>query len=158
VRTRILAQVLGRKNQAFSKELARRWRGQNRPTRLKVPQAWFRDSLRGAALTQQLPWGGFEMPVVVTVHRLKNFDEWFKLFKSNPPPKVGRWRVLRGSEDRNRVHVVAELASSEVKEVKDFIQSKHMQDVFRQVNDISTAPMEFVWLEEQTITSLDKAI
>jgi hypothetical protein len=65
---------------------------------------------------------------------------------------------LRGSEDRNRVHVVAELASSEVKEVKDFTQSKHMQDVFRQVNDISTAPMELVWLEEQTITSLDKAI
>ena len=28
------------------------------------------------------------MPVVVAVHRLRNFDEWFKLFKSNPPPKV----------------------------------------------------------------------
>ena len=99
------------------------------------------------------------MPVVVAVHRLKNFDEWFKFFKSNPPPKVGRWRVLRGSEDRNKVHVVAEVASSEVKKVKDFIQSKHMQDVFRQVNEISTAPMELVWLEEQTTTtSLDKAI
>jgi len=49
------------------------------------------------------------MPVDVAVHRLKNFDEWFKLFKSNRPPKVGRWRVMRGIEDRNRVNVVAEL-------------------------------------------------
>ena len=88
------------------------------------------------------------MPVVVAVHRLKNFDEWFKLFKSNPPPKVGRWRVMRGIEDRNRVHVVAELTASEAKDVKEFIQSKHMQDVFKQVNDISTAPIEFIWLEE----------
>jgi hypothetical protein len=96
------------------------------------------------------------MPVIVAVHRLKNFDEWFKLFKTNPPPNVGRWRVLRGSEDRNRVHVVAELAASEVKEVKDFIQSKHMQDLFKQVNDMSTAPMEFIWLEELLQMSLDK--
>ena len=95
------------------------------------------------------------MPVVVAVHRLKNFDEWFKLFKSNPPPKVGRWRVLRGSEDRNRVHVVAALAASEVKDVKDFIQSKHMQDVFKQVNDMSTAPMEFIWLEEVSVPKHD---
>jgi hypothetical protein len=98
------------------------------------------------------------MPVVVAVHRLKNFDEWFKLFKSKPAPKVGRWRVLRGTEDRNRVHVVAELAASEVKDVKDFIQSKHMRDVFKQVNDMSTTPIEFIWLEELSITSLDKAI
>jgi hypothetical protein len=98
------------------------------------------------------------MPVVITVHRLKNFDEWFKLFKSNPPPKVGRWRVLRGSEDRNRVHVVAELAASEVQDVEDFIRSKHMQDVFKQVNDMSTAPMEFIWLEELSLTSMDKVI
>ena len=89
------------------------------------------------------------MPIVVFVHRLKNFDEWFKLFKSNPPPKVGRWRVLRGSEDRNRVHVVAELASSEVKDVGDFIQSKHMQNVFKQVNDMSTA---------QELTSMGRTI
>ena len=96
------------------------------------------------------------MPVFVTVHRLKNFDEWFKLLKSNPPPKVGRWRVMRGSEDRDRVHVVAELSASEVKEVKDFIQSKDMQDLFKQVNDMSTAPMEFIWLEELSLMSLDK--
>jgi len=35
------------------------------------------------------------MPVVVVVHRLKNFDEWINLFKADPPPKVGRWRLLR---------------------------------------------------------------
>ena len=75
------------------------------------------------------------MPVLVVDQRLKDFDEWFKLFKSNPP-KVGHWRVLRGSEDRNRVQVVAVLAVSEVKDVKDFIQSKDMQDVFKQVNDM----------------------
>jgi hypothetical protein len=98
------------------------------------------------------------MPVVVTIHHLKNFDQWFKLFKSNPPPKVGRWRVLRGSEDRNRVHVVAELASSEVKNVKDFIQPTRMQDVFKQVNDMSTAPIEIIWLEELTLNSMDKVI
>ncbi len=98
------------------------------------------------------------MPVIVAVHRLKNFDEWFKLFKSNPPPKVGRWRVLRGSEDCNRVHVVAELASSEVQDAKDFLRSKHMQDVFKQVNDMSTAPIEFIWLEEVSPTSMDQVI
>jgi hypothetical protein len=98
------------------------------------------------------------MPVVVAVHRLKSFDEWFKLFKSNPPPKVCRWRVLRGSEDRNRVHVVADLASSEVQDVKDFIQSKRTQDVLKQINDMSTAPAEFIWLEELSLTSPDKAI
>ena len=27
------------------------------------------------------------MPTVVVVHRLKNFDEWIKIFKANPPPK-----------------------------------------------------------------------
>jgi hypothetical protein len=91
---------------------------------------------------------GFQMPVVVVVHRLKNFDEWFKLFKADPPPKIGRWRVLRGSEDRNRVHVVGEVAASEVKAVKDFIASPHMQDVFKRVNAMSTAPQEFIWLEE----------
>jgi hypothetical protein len=28
------------------------------------------------------------MPVVVVVHRLKNFDEWFKLFKADPHQKL----------------------------------------------------------------------
>jgi heme/copper-type cytochrome/quinol oxidase subunit 2 len=39
--------------------------------------------------------GGSKMPVVVVVHRLKNFDEWLKVFKADPPPKIGRWRLLR---------------------------------------------------------------
>ena len=90
------------------------------------------------------------MPVLVAIHRLKDFDEWLKLFKSNPPPKVGRWRLIRGLEDRNRVHVVAEVQESDVKAVKDFMASEHMQAVFRQVNAMSTAPLEFVWLEELT--------
>ena len=77
---------------------------------------------------------------------------------SPPPTKSWSLRVFRGSEDRNRVHVVAELASSEVQDVKDFIQSKHMQDVFKQVNDMSTAPIEFIWLEELSLISLDKVI
>jgi len=41
------------------------------------------------------------MPIVVVVHHLKNFDEWIKVFKADPPPKVGRWRLLRGLS-RNR--------------------------------------------------------
>ena len=90
------------------------------------------------------------MPVLLAVHRLKDFDEWMKLFKSNPPPQFGRWRLLRGTDDRNRVHVVAELQESEVKGAKDFIESDRMQNVFRQVNAMSTVPLEFVWLEELT--------
>jgi hypothetical protein len=87
----------------------------------------------------------------------KNFDEWFKSFYAIPHQKL----VVGGfsaAANRNRVYVVAELASSEVKDVKDFIQSKHMQDVFKQVNDMSTAPMEFIWLEELSLTSMDKVI
>jgi len=38
--------------------------------------------------------------------------------------------------------------SPEVKAVKDFIGSQHMQDVFKRVNAMSTAPLEFIWLEE----------
>jgi hypothetical protein len=90
------------------------------------------------------------MPVLLAVHRLKDFDEWMKLFKSNPPPQIGRWRLLRGTDDRNRVHVVAELQESEIKDAKDFIESERMQSVFRQVNAMSTVPLEFVWLEELT--------
>jgi hypothetical protein len=37
----------------------------------------------------------FQMPVVVVVHRLKSFDEWINIFKTNPPPKVGRWRQMK---------------------------------------------------------------
>ncbi len=88
------------------------------------------------------------MPIVAVVHRLKNFDAWFTQFKANPPPKVGRWRVLRGADDRNRAHVVGEMAASEVTGVKDFLASPHMQEVFKNVNAMSTAPVEIVWLDE----------
>jgi hypothetical protein len=90
------------------------------------------------------------MPALAIIHRLKDFDEWITVFKSNPPPQIGRWRLLRGIDDRNRVHVVAELQASEVNGVKEFIASERMQNVFRQVNAMSTAPLEFVWLEELT--------
>ena len=89
------------------------------------------------------------MPVTVAIHRLKNFDQWLPLFKENPPPPVGRWRMLRGTDDRNRVHLVGEIDAADVKKVKDFLASERMQDVFRRVNALSTAPLEFVWLEEQ---------
>ena len=58
-----------------------------------------------------------QMPVVVVVDRLKNFDEWLKVFKADFPPKIGRWRLLRGSDDRDRAHVVGEMAASGVKAV-----------------------------------------
>ena len=88
------------------------------------------------------------MPLLVVVHHLKDFNEWFELFTANPPPPVGRWRLARGIDDRNRVHVVGEVSAAEVKDVKDFLNSSRLQDVFRRVNAMSTAPLEFVWLEE----------
>jgi hypothetical protein len=90
------------------------------------------------------------MATLVIIHHLKDVDEWTKLFKANPPPPVGRWRLLRGTDDRNRVHVVGDVAASEVKTVKEFVESERMKDVFRSVNAMSTAPLEFVWLEELT--------
>jgi len=90
------------------------------------------------------------MATLVIIHHLKDVDEWIKLFKANPPPQVGRWRLLRGTDDRNRVHVVGEVAASEVSAVKEFVASDRMKDVFQRVNAMSTAPLEFVWLEELT--------
>ena len=90
------------------------------------------------------------MLVCLAIHRLKDFDAWFEVFKSNPPPAVGRWRVLRGSDDPNRVHVVGELAASQVDEIKKFLASDKMQAVFDEVNAMSTVPLEFVWLDEVT--------
>ena len=88
------------------------------------------------------------MPLCVVIHHLKDFNEWITLFKANPPPPVGRWRLTRGIDDRNRVHVVGEVSAAEVKDVKDFLNSPRMQDVFRRVNAMSTVPIEFVWLDE----------
>ena len=90
------------------------------------------------------------MPVLVAIHRLNDFDAWFEVFSANPPPKIGRWRLARGIEDPNRVHLVAELEPSEVDEVKRFIASDEMQSVFSKVNEMSTAPLEFIWLDEVT--------
>jgi hypothetical protein len=91
------------------------------------------------------------MPAVVVVHHLKNFDEWFTQFKANPPPKIGRWRVLRGTNERDRVHVVGEMAAAEVKGVKEFLESAHMKEVFQHANAMSTKPVEVVWLDELTL-------
>ena len=90
------------------------------------------------------------MPVLVADHQLKDFDAWFEMFAANPPPKIGRWRVLRGMDDPNRVRVVAEVEASEVDDVKRFIASPEMQSAFAKVNEMSTAPMEFIWLDDVT--------
>ena len=91
------------------------------------------------------------MPVLVADHQLKDFDAWFEMFSANPPPKIGRWRVLRVLDDPNRVRVVAEVEPSEVDDVKRFIGSAEMQGVFAKVNEMSTAPMEFIWLDDVTL-------
>jgi len=88
------------------------------------------------------------MPVLVVVHHLKDFDPWFEIFSTNPPPEIGSWRLLRGVDDPNRVHVVGEVEPSEVDDVKRFIDSAEMQSVFSKVNEMSTKPMEFHWLDE----------
>jgi hypothetical protein len=88
------------------------------------------------------------MPVfVVADHRLKNFDEWIEIFRSNPPPQTSRWRLARGIDDPNRVQVVVELEPSEVTDFKAFLEWERMQEVFRRVNAMSTAPVEFIWFE-----------
>ena len=88
------------------------------------------------------------MPMLVADHHLKDFDEWFKMFTANPPPNIGRWRLMRGIDDPNRVRVVAEVAPSEVDAVKEFVASEEMQRVFKTVNEMSTAPIDFVWFDE----------
>lgn len=88
------------------------------------------------------------MTILLAIHRLKDFDEWFEIFKANPPPDVGRWRVVRGVDDPNRAHVIGEFEPAQVDEVKRFLESDKMQEAFRKVNEMSTAPLEFVWLED----------
>jgi len=92
------------------------------------------------------------MPLLVCDHHLKDFDTWFKIFSSNPPPAIGKWRMARGTDDPNRVHLVCALDSSEVDEIKGFMASDKMQAVFSEVNQMSTAPLEFIWLDEITAT------
>lgn len=88
------------------------------------------------------------MPMLVADHQLKDFDQWFEVFSANPPPSIGRWRVMRGIDDPNRVRVVAEVAPSEVAAVKQFVESEEMQGAFNKVNEMSTSPIEFVWFDE----------
>ena len=88
------------------------------------------------------------MPMILADHHLKDFDNWVELFTSNPPPNTGQWRLFRGIDDPNRVYVIGEVADSEVKAVQDYFASEKMQKVFEAVNQGSTAPLEFVWLEE----------
>lgn len=88
------------------------------------------------------------MAILVVDHHLKDFDTWFEIFAANPPPQIGRWRLARGIDDPNRVHVVGEMDSSEIKDVEEFMASENMQGVFRQVNEMSTSPMEFTWFED----------
>ena len=90
------------------------------------------------------------MAVLVVDHHLKDFDTWFEVFSANPPPNIGRWRVARGIDDPNRVHVVGEVAASEVEDVKSYMASEAMQNVFARVNEASTSPLEFTWLEDVT--------
>jgi hypothetical protein len=42
------------------------------------------------------------------------------------------------------------VAAPEVKDAQDFVNSQRMQDVFRRVNEMSTVPVEFIWVEEVT--------
>lgn len=88
------------------------------------------------------------MPVLIADHQLKDYDAWFAAFTANPPPKIGRWRVLRGTDDPNHVRVVAEMEPSEVGAVKQFLDSDEMRDAFNKINEISDAPIKFVWLDE----------
>ena len=88
------------------------------------------------------------MPVLIADHHLKDFDAWFALFKANPPPQIGSWRMVRGVDDPNRVYVIGEVDTSEVDAIKDFFASEKMQLLFAQINETSTAPIEFVWLDD----------
>ena len=90
------------------------------------------------------------MPIVVIDHRLKDFDTWFELFSANPPPAIGRWRLARGIDDTNRVHVVGEMDASEVEGVKNFFASEKMRAVLGQADEMATTPMEIIWLEDIT--------
>ena len=90
------------------------------------------------------------MPVVVFDHHLKDFDQWFELFSANPPPAIGRWRLARGIADRNRVHVVGEMEASDVDGVKDFFASEKMRAVLSKADEMSTTPIETIWLDDVT--------
>ena len=88
------------------------------------------------------------MPMLIADHQLVNFDEWLPLFSANPPPPIGTWRLLRSTDDPNRVYVIGEFAAEELDEVKAFFESETMLAVFRQVDAMSDRPLEFIWLDD----------
>ncbi len=88
------------------------------------------------------------MPTIVVDHHLKDFDAWLEIFMQHPPPKVGKWRLLRGVDDPNRVQVIGEAEASEVDEINAFMASDHMKEVFARVTEGSTRPLEFTWFDE----------
>ena len=90
------------------------------------------------------------MPVMIVDQQLNDFDEWLAIFKTNPPPAIGTWRLLRGADDPNRVYVVGECAEHEVADVNAFFRSDKMAAVLGQANAMSARPMEIVWLNEMT--------
>ena len=90
------------------------------------------------------------MAILVVDHHLKDFDSWFDVFKANPPPEIGQWRVTRGFDDPNRVNVVGVCDDSEVDAVKAHLASAPMQAVFERVNENSTQPVEFIWFQDVT--------
>ena len=88
------------------------------------------------------------MSVLVVDHQLNDFDEWISIFSENPPPSIGSWKLLRSSDDPNRVLVIGEFEEIQKGEVKSFVGSNKMKAVFDQVNSMSKRPIEFVWLDE----------
>ncbi len=90
------------------------------------------------------------MPLLVADHHLKNFDDWFAIFTSNPPPPIGSWSVHRGSDDPNRVYVIGDIADGDVDAVKEWMNSEPMQGAFAAVNEMSEQPLEFVWANDVT--------
>jgi hypothetical protein len=90
------------------------------------------------------------MAVLIGDHHLKSFDEWFEVFKSNPPPPQGTWRLLQSRDDPNRVFVIAEVDDNDVAAVEQWAASDRMQDVFTQVNAMSTRDLEMVWTDDKT--------
>ena len=88
------------------------------------------------------------MSIFIADHHLKDVDTWFEMFTANPPPDIGNWRLIRGIDDPNRVQVLGEMTAPEVEDVKDYLKSERMQNVFKRVNEISTSPVSFTGFDE----------
>jgi hypothetical protein len=88
------------------------------------------------------------MPLLVADHHLKNFDDWFAIFTSHPPPPIGNWCLFQAADDPNRVYVIGDIADSDVDAVNEWAGSEEMQAAFAQVNEMSEEPLEIVWVNE----------